>query len=341
MSDDMNSASTAEHAVDGAVSHGTENSSIAADVRADSSPQGATAESPAAKTPVDVKPPSMLDKVKSVLQKKAPAEASTAESKVGEGDKKPDQKAEQKPEEAKAEIPQEFAKHPAWQRILKERDANKYQATQYRQVQDFLDNNGVSGNDAAEALKLTALVYTNPQEALKRIDAFRADLAVRVGAELPSDLSEAVKAGQISEAHAKELSTARLKATDAEARAQNQEERISQSDNAREFEERGRVFDGWSATTGKTDPDLAKKLPLMNGILAQLKTTHGAPKDSNDVIQRLNFAHKEVTSQIRGLVPQKPAKEASVISGSTQQVKTEPTTMQEKVAAVLNKRRGA
>lgn len=346
MSDDILSATTAEiPEAGGAQGHGIESSPTSTfDVKSteSSTVQGADAKSPTAKAPADVKKATMLEKVKEVLiGKKASADASTAASKVGEGDKKPEQKVEQKPEgEAKAEVPVEFAKHPAWQRILKERDGFKAESTQYRQVQKFLDENGVSGNDAAEALKLTALVYNNPQEALQRLDAFRAKLAVRVGAELPSDLNEAVKSGQLSEAHAKELSAARMRTTDAETRAKNTEEKLSQADSAREFEERGRVFDGWSATTGKTDPDLAKKLPLMNGVLAQLKTAHGAPRDSADVLARLNFAHKEVTSQIRGLVPQKPAKEsAPIISGSTAQVKPAPTTMKEQVAAVLNKRR--
>lgn len=346
MSQDIESASTADiKATDGVVSSGVENPSVAVDAKpADSSTAKAAPaadSAPAKQDPKDVKRANLLDKVKSVLTpKKAPAEASPADSKVGEAEKP---KAEQKPEDkAKAEVPQEFAKHPAWQRILKERDANKSEAASYRKVQTFLDENGVSGNDAAEALKLTALVYTNPQQALERIDAFRAKLAVRVGAELPSDLSEAVKTGKISQEHAKELSAARIKASDAETRATNTEDKLSQADTARETQDRVRTFEGWEATTGKTDPDLAKKLPHMNDILARLITTHGYAKNSADVVNRLNFAHKEATDYARSMVPQRPAKQGTpVISGSTAQVKTAPTNMQEQVAAVLSKHRSA
>lgn len=314
--------------------------------------QGVKAESPSAKAPdvKDEKPISMLDKVKSILsgKKEAKAESSKAESEETEKSEKVEvEKTEaEKPKEAQAdkpaEAPKEFAKHPAWQRILRERDTYKEESAQYRKIDGFLKETGVSGADAAKSLQMAALIYQNPQEAYKQLTTLVSDLAVRIGAALPEDLKKDVDEGHLSEDRAKELSKARMDATNAQYKVQATEERLVQSDNQRQIADRVRAFEAWEQAVSKTDPDLAKKLPIMEGILLKMNATYGEPKGTQDVMDRLAAAHREVTNQIRSLIPARVAKEASPRNpGSAATVKTAPTSMLEVVQSKLNASRRA
>lgn len=338
----LNGAAASDNGVETSVSP-TETPDVKAD--APSAPE-------ASKDVKTVKPVSMLDKVKDILgvnKTKAPAEASTAESDDKDpGDKAAAEKAEaKKPEEKKAddksaEVPKEFAKHPAWQRILKERDTFKTQATEYQKVQGFLQETGVSGADAAKSLQMAALIYHNPQEAYKQLTELMGNLAIQIGAALPDDLQKDVEEGQISEVRAKELSKARVDASMAQGRVQATQETLTQVQDQNVFSERARTFDAWVEATGKTDPDIAKKLPFLVGALKTVTERDGDARNNTEALDRLNKAYAEVNNHIRDLVPKRAAKTASPRSaGSSANVKTAPTSMLEAVQSRLNQSRRA
>src|SRR3546814_14255305 len=56
-----------------------------------------------------------------------------------------------------AEIPAEFHKHPAWQRLIRERDENKGAAEQFGQITGLMDNHGLSPAEAAEGFTVMAM----------------------------------------------------------------------------------------------------------------------------------------------------------------------------------------
>lgn len=320
----------------------------------DQTPDVKTDASSVSEAPKDVKtekPISMLDKVKSILgvnKDKAAADASAAESekKDSEQDVEAAKAAEAKPAEGKkadeksVEVPKEFAKHPAWQRILKERDTYKGESEQYRQIQGFLDKTGVSGTDAAKSLQMADLIYNNPQEAYKQLTQIVGDLAVRIGAALPADLQKDVEEGHLSQDRAKELSVARMNANIATQKAEATEEKLVQVDDAHTFSERARTFDAWVDAASKTDPDIAKKLPFLVGALKNVTERDGDATSNDEALARLNAAYVEVNNQIRDLIPARQSKVASPRSGaSSATVKTQPTTMLDAVQARLNKSR--
>ncbi len=308
----------------------------------DVKPDDTAAPSPA--EGVKKEPETMLDKVQEALTRKSDkAQEKPPVSKEDET-KKPDADAEQKPKDEKpgenAEVPKEFAKHPAWQRIIKERDANKADASAYRNISGFMQENKISGKDAADALKLTALAYQNPVEFLKRIDDLAKNVRMQIGEVLPDDLQSEVDNGMISAERAKELSLARNRVAVSEQQVQRSTERVEQVDNAQDLKERERIFDGWAGQTVKTDPDLMKKLPLMQGELLKINAAEGYPQDHNAVIERLNRAYKNVNETVRAFVPQRKPVDPSPRQGANPaQVKTEPKTMLEAVESALNRRR--
>ena len=298
-----------------------------------------------AATDVKTEKPSMLDKVKEILsgKKEAPATPSTAESEVKENVEGKEPSAENadpaKKPDAKDDVPKEFAKHPAWQRILKERDTFRHQATQYQNIDKFLSENKISGRDAAEGLKLVALIYSNPAEAMKRLDQIRGNLGLQTGTELPPDLKEEVANGYISQERAKELSMARNRQATLEAQNTNANQRIAETNNQQHLHERAKVYDAWEASISKTDPDLQKKLPMMEGVLLKIRMNEGDAQTAEAANERLNRAHQEVTNQLRNLMPRKaPVAASPQSSGGASVANKQPTTVLEGVQSVLARR---
>src|SRR3546814_3223334 len=85
----------------------------------------------------------MLDVVKSAAEQKTDAKAAEGSSPTdGSQDKTADAAGADKAkaegvDKSDAEIPAEFHKHPAWQRLIRERDENKGAAEQFGQITGF------------------------------------------------------------------------------------------------------------------------------------------------------------------------------------------------------------
>src|SRR3546814_83015 len=108
-----------------------------------------------------------------------------------------------------AEIPAEFHKHPAWQRLIRERDENKGAAEQFGQITGFMDKHGLSPAEAAEGFTVMAMIKVDPAGALKALEAKADEIRQFLGEKLPDDLQKEVEDGTISEGRAKELAQAR------------------------------------------------------------------------------------------------------------------------------------
>src|SRR3546814_8944505 len=70
-----------------------------------------------------------------------------------------------------AEIPAEFHKHPAWQRLIRERDENKGAAEQFRQITGFMDKHGLSPAEAAEGFTVMAMIKVDPDRKSTRLNS--------------------------------------------------------------------------------------------------------------------------------------------------------------------------
>lgn len=317
---------------------------------------------PAASSPADgVKPkdaPTLKDRIAEGIAKitgktsatTAPVEAKTETDQTKtapEGAENPDPETD-KEEKGLGELKD----HPAVKAILNERkqarakltlamkemETYKGDATQYRKIQGYLDSNGVKPADAANALKLTALAHTNPQEFYKKITEMAAEWGQNLGETLPADLQQEVADGLITPERAAELSRARGQTKIAQAQVENANERITVSDGAREMQYRTQLFESWAGQVSKTDPDLNKKLPLMTARLTQILTAEGDPGTPQAAWERLNRAHKEVSDHIRAFQPAKPALQPSPAStGTVRGPVSAPSNFQEAMTAGIHK----
>jgi hypothetical protein len=102
-----------------------------------------------------------------------------------------------------------FRQHPRFRQLIRQRNAFKDDATRYRNVQNFLDANGLSGEEAFNGLRIMALMKVDPAQAWKELQPHVQRLIQQTGEVLPRDLADEVRAGKLPLERAKELSRAR------------------------------------------------------------------------------------------------------------------------------------
>lgn len=267
--------------------------------------------------------PTLREKIQEGLDKltKGPeAKDSPPEAKPQENGQKPPEGQEDPDDPLSAEekaAPAEVMAHPAVKKILNERkqarrernrlakevEVYKHDAGQHRQIQQFLKQHNVPDSDAAEALKMVALAYTNPKEFYSKLTGMVAQWGEHLGQTLPVDLQKEVDQGLISPERASELAQARAEAKIAGNRAEMATEQVRHSDTQREMQYRTQLFENWAGQISRTDPDLNKKLPMITAKLLEMREREGDPGSPEIAWERLNRAHKEVSEFARQFNP--------------------------------------
>jgi hypothetical protein len=300
--------------------------------------------------------PTLKDRIAEGIAKitgKTPAKDTPAEAKTEPDQVKDKQAGEEDVQETDAEksANDEWRNNPATKAILNERKQARAKATmlqkeletikpdadQYRKIQTFLDTNGVKPADAANALKLTALAYTNPKAFYEKLSAMATEWGQHLGATLPADLQKDVDEGLITPERAKELAQARGQVRVAETQIQTVTERAQASDSVQEMAFRTRLFENWSDQVSKTDPDLEKKLPMITARLTQIRTAEGDPGSPQAAWERLNRALKDVNDQIRAFQPRPAIQPSPQSTGTPRGPASAPKTFDEAFKATLSK----
>lgn len=249
----------------------------------------------------------LLDIVRDVVDKRpksdaaSPAEGEAGTKDQGEEQKKPD-------DDNYSDVP--FHKHPRFQHLLRQKKTADIDAVRYRNVQGFLDQNGLTADEAGDMLVIGALAKTNPAEAWKQVKPWVQKLLIAAGEVLPEDVQQRVAAGEISQEAALELTRARaatqsLQATQSfreqqEARRRQQELATSIMSAAEAWEEDRKV----------KDPNFAaKQQPLMREV-AWLQAQEGKPSTPEGVRDQLQRAYQAVNAAFVPPQPKPPARPA-------------------------------
>lgn len=244
--------------------------------------------------------PDLLDIVRDVVDKRPKAETASPAEGEDTGDKgQIDDKKDD--DEDYSDVP--FSKHPRFKKLIAQRNELRVDATRYRNVQAFLDTNGLSADEAGDILVIGALAKTNPAEAWQRVKPWVQKLLVAAGEVLPEDVQQRVQAGEISHEAALELTRARAAAQSMQA-AQSFRE---QQEAARRQREASNSILGaasaWEEDRRLKDPNFsAKQEPLMREI-AWLQAKEGRPTTPEGVRDQLQRAYKAVNA---AFVPPQP-----------------------------------
>jgi hypothetical protein len=247
----------------------------------------------------------LLSVVRDVVDK-SKANASPASPAEGEEEKVEDDKVAKKPDDENyTDVP--FNKHPRFQQLLRKSKALEVNAVRYQNVQRFLDDSGLSGEEASDGLTIMALAKTNPAEAWKRMKPFVQSVLIAAGEVLPEDLQSRVQQGELSHEAALEVSrhraTAQSVQTERSFREQLEQRRQQQASVSAVQNE----VMAWETDRRLKDPNFdAKMEPLMKEV-AWLQTKEGKPTTPEGVREQLQRAYKAVNAQLAAVTPAAPA----------------------------------
>ena len=310
------SSTVATDATQAATSTATEQKPDTAVAPADgSTPASSTGEG--AKTP-EGEPKSPLDVVRSVLkpaesETKPDAQASTTDTATQKADGTPPAKEGDGKElppltpEEEAKLP--FHKHPRWQEMVQQRNAARAKVTeleeparQFGLVQEFMTKNQLTPPEMADGFAVMAMMRNEPAKAIPILEEYIQQLKIVTGEALPKDLQDRVDKGEVTEAAAKELLTARTRAAASEAEANRNAEtaRVNQDQNLRT--QNANAVNAWEAQTKQTDPDFDKKRPfIVDAIRAATAGVKVAtPAQAVEIAKK---AYDSVNERFKNLVP--------------------------------------
>lgn len=218
-----------------------------------------------------------------------------------DGQSTDDKLPKEQDDEAYSDVP--FHKHPRFQQLLRQRNGFRQDAERYQNVQTFLDQNGLSAEEAADGMVVMSLMKTNPVEAWKRVKPTIQKLLVAAGEVLPDDLRQMVAEGKMDQVAALEVSRARAGVSASETQmsfAEQQRQRRAERDTRTAL---GGAAGDWEANRRKKDPNFdAKFVPLQKEVLF-LQRTEGVPNTPEGVKAQLEKAYKAVNEALKPVAP--------------------------------------
>lgn len=301
----------------------------------------------AAPSTVDVQdakaPTSLLDVVKSVVEKPAePEVSSAAESK--EGDTAAVAAVDEAATGAEDDANLPFHNHPRWQAMLAERNSLREPAENYGKITAFMETHGLLPDEVAEGYQVMALLKSgDPVQLAEAREWFSTRLHAldeSLGNVLPDDLQQRVDEGLIDQEGAQEL--ARTRAATALRTEQDtaREAREAEAGRARDTEAVTTAMvaavEGWETRTKAADPDYSKKAELVQTTCRAIVSRPGAkvPTTAEEAVALADQALAEVNKQFRNLLPKpKPIQPGPASSSAI--TTTAPKTLREAINAAV------
>jgi hypothetical protein len=249
----------------------------------------------------------LLSVVRDVVAERKPA-ADTASSAEGEEGSEGAAEKPKQDDENYSDVP--FHKHPRFQHLHRKMKAFEQDAVRYHNVQNFLDQSGLSAEEAADGLAIMGMAKTDPAQAWQRIKPFVQKLLVAAGEVLPEDLNQRVTTGEMSREAALELSRSRAAATSLQAAQsfrEQQAQRRSQTESVTALQSAAQV---WEDDRRAKDPNFDAKYEDVMKEVHWLIQKEGRPTSPQGVRAQLQKAYKAVndrTVPAQQPSPQRPA----------------------------------
>lgn len=260
--------------------------------------QSATADSSAA---TDVSKPEgeeTLSVVRDVVDGKTPKPAAASSADGAEDGQQPGAKATKEPKEPDNEnytdVP--FNKHPRFQEVLGKLKTAEVDAQRYRNVETFIQDQGLGPDEAANLLVIGGLIKTNPAEAWKQMQPVVQKVLIAAGELLPEDLKQMVSAGTMTPEAALEVSRSRAAVASTQARTQFDRQRHESRQQADLHTAIQGTVSSWQAERRSRDPNFEAKLPALQREIAWLQAREGRPNAPEGVRAQLQKAYDAVSA---------------------------------------------
>lgn len=248
---------------------------------------------------------SLLSVVQSVAQASDDETDSHAESPPA------DQNASSTDESPTADAAEDFSKlpfnkHPRFRELVKEKNTYKAQATEYesdakqfRDIQGFMNANGLSAQEVAQSLDMMAkLKKGDPTEAYEILRGRLDELELAIGKRLPAELEEKVDQGYIDRETAEGMFKQQMDAERRATMAQTQLDRASQNDERSRVQSMANAVSAWEQSTRSTDPDFDLKAELVKDRVRAHVASQGIPKTAEAALEISKEAYDTVTKAL-------------------------------------------
>jgi len=246
---------------------------------------------------------SLLAVVQNVAKATEDTNAGDAESPTADQSQDTTEKPADKPEDF-SKLP--FNTHPRFRELVKEKNTYKAQvaeyesdAKQYREIQGFMQANGLSAEEVANSLDMMAkLKNGDPTKAYELLQERLGMLEEVIGKKLPPELEEKIEQGYIDRETAQELFQKQKEAERLAATAQSQIDRMSQNDQQAKVTEIANAVSMWEQTTKASDPDFELKAELVKDRVRAHVASHGVPKTADEALKVSKDAYDSVTQTL-------------------------------------------
>jgi hypothetical protein len=310
--------------------------------------------------PAQSNEPTMADVVNKVVEKAAKADKEAEGERTQEvnpSEKKPSESEEPAgKEETVEDEPPPFHEHPAWKRVVSERNEAREALKQYEAVKPILERQQqvesvcqTHNINLNELLDVAVKMQTDPAAAYKILKPITDSLSAFTGevvpSQLPPDLQAKVKEGLLDPETAAEL----FKLRSEKVRLEKRGELTVQQQQMQHVAVMTDAMNKWDEDKRKTDPDFEKKLAQVQRTWIAMyneRDTNGQPRNPvrspQDAVALCERAYSEVSKLLTTFLPPKPTRRALNSSGSltTNPDSAPAKTMQEHIQRVLKSKHG-
>lgn len=201
--------------------------------------------------------------------------------------------------------------------LLTERKDLRAEVEKTKHISTFMEQNDIPSQDVDVILGMAAqLRHGDFAGFLRTVTPYVQFAQEYVGDRLPQDLQQQVRAGYLTEAHARELARTRAQMSWTQSQQQRAEEAARSREQAREQEVRSlhnAVIAGavneWERQQRAADPDYEHKADIVRRTSQALILERGAPKTPEEAIQYAEAALEEANRVIGNLRPRLKATE--------------------------------
>lgn len=296
----------------------------------------------ASSTAEDVSKPAEVDTlsiVRDVVGAKDEAAASSATEAANDGQAAAAPATTKEPDNAEySDVP--FNKHPRFQEVLTKLKTFETDAVRYRNVENFIAEQGLGAEEAADLLRIGGLMKTNPAEAWRQMRPKVEQVLKAAGEILPDDLKQRVQAGQLDQETAAEISRNRASLQSVEARQQFEREQAQTREQQNRSSQIQGAVSSWEADRKLKDPNFAAKMPALSREVVWLQSQEGKPTDPLGVQQQLQRAYDTVSASFVPAPVPRPKPAIRPVTGGqvASAVRPEPTNTLDIIKNVVSAR---
>lgn len=213
-----------------------------------------------------------------------------------------------------------FNKHPRFRDLVKEKNTYKAQmveyeadAKQFRDIQTFMNTNGLAPEEVADALDILAKVKRgDPSEAYDLMQSRMEALAVAAGKKLPDDLEQKIQEGYLDRDFAQDLHQQRVIAERKAVIAESQLSRREQQDQHNSATALASAVQVWEQSIKVNDPDFEMKVDLVKDRVRAQIAANGMPRTPEEAVKLSKDAYESVTQVLRRAQGTKPSMRPAV-----------------------------